>query len=158
MCPRGSRICPESLAHLVGAAPSPQAHVVAVLTGVRVGHVDGALVSQTWCRSGRKSCQYTLYGSLNLSGHIEIQTLGYQIPKSLHHSIGIVTPAGAGGPKEAPSLLQLEGSPRVTSCSSPSATGSRNLVLAPPEGALDWGWPPSYPCPKQTRLINKGHN
>lgn len=65
---------------------------------------------------------------------------------------------GLGDPKEAPSPLQLEGSPWVTSCSSPSATGSRNLVLAPPEGALDWGWPLYYPCPKQTRLINKGHN
>ena len=82
------------------------------------------------------SCQYPLRSSLYLGGHTEIQTLGCQIPKSLQHSIAAVTPAAAGGPKEAPSRLQLERSLWVTSCSSPSATVSRNLVLAPPEGAL----------------------
>lgn len=54
------------------------------------------------------SCQYPLRSSLYLGGHTEIQTLGCQIPKSLQHSIAAVTPAAAGGPKEAPSPLQLE--------------------------------------------------
>lgn len=139
-------------------SPKPQAHVAALLTGVRAGHGDGTRCPRHGVRVGGGAVGTALYGSLNLCGHAETQTLGHQIPKSLHHSVGAVTPAGAGGPKDAPSPLQLDGSPWVTSCSSPSVTGSRNLVLAPPEGALHWGWPPSYPCPKQTRLINKGHN
>lgn len=95
-------------------------------------------VSQAWCQTGQAVNVFcvahrTSVATLRSRPWVTRFQSPYITPLALSPLLWL------GGPKEAPSPLQLEGSLWVTSCSGLSAIGSRNLVLAPPEGALGRG-------------------
>lgn len=95
------------------------------------------LVSQAWCQTGRAVNIFCVAHCTSVTTlRSRPWVTRFQSP---YITLLVLSPLlGLGGPKEAPSPLQLEGCLWVTSCNSPSTIGSRNPVRAPPEGVLGW--------------------
>lgn len=51
-------MCPESVTHLAGPSPSPQAHLAAVLPFGGIGHRDGAWCPRPGDRMGELSVSF----------------------------------------------------------------------------------------------------